>query len=235
MKLVVCIPAYNEASVLEQTLQATTEVLEQLDIAEWVLVIADNNSTDATAHIVQSYQHERVEYFLATAQGKGAAVVACARSYECDIFAFLDADLSVDPSSLLISLGALQAGHDVVVGSRLLNTYTVHRGILRTCSSYFFNMVRKVLVGIRVRDSQCGMKMMNRKGWARLCMVKEVGWFFDIEFLKLCELHALSVYELPVPWNEYRYADRKSKLSVIKDGVEGIRAMVRIRKRLMVY
>jgi hypothetical protein len=121
---------------------------------------------------------------------------------------------------------------DIVIGSRLIDTSLVQRNFLRSLSSSLFNLVRHLILGIDVVDSQCGLKVMNARGRELLAQCTETGWFLDLEFLRRAELAGLTVKELPVHWNEYRFPHRKPKLRMMSDGWRVLPAMLRIRRLL---
>jgi glycosyltransferase involved in cell wall biosynthesis len=230
MKIEICIPAFNEAQVIAETANAVLHVFRasQMGVA---VTVSDNASTDGTARIAQGI--EGVSAMSISTRGKGAAVVAAARRSNADIFGFIDADLSASPADIISLLSLVKRGEcDIAIGSRLLDTGIVNRGIFRTFSSRIFNILRRMIVGIAVEDTQCGLKLMNAKGREILAQCMETGWFFDIEFLMRAQRAGLHILEVPIHWNEHRFPGRAGKLNHFRDGIEAIRAMLRIRRSL---
>jgi glycosyltransferase involved in cell wall biosynthesis len=228
MKTDICIPAYNEGDIIATAVAQVRDALKALPATVGVIV-ANNASTDETG---QRAAGAGATVLDVRKRGKGAAVVAAAKYSQADIFGFIDADLSAEPSDLLVLLRELEAGADIAIGSRLLSGEGVRRGLMRTLSSKAFNMLRRFLVGVRVADTQCGLKLMNSRGRAVLASCEETGWFFDIEFLARAEKAGLQVREIPIRWEEFRYASRRSKLNLLYDGARAIHAMIRIMLRL---
>lgn len=226
----ICVPAYNEEKVIRASLTELNAVLKEVPNITYRIIVADNASTDRTA--AEASLVEGVTVLSVPEKGKGAALAAAARASTADAFGFIDADLSADPRDFEKLFSALAQGADIAIGSRLLDAHTVHRGFLRSLSSRSFNVLRKVLVGVSVTDTQCGMKLMKKEGRELLARCEEHGWFFDIELLARAERAHLAIAEIPVRWEEFRYADRKSKLNLVQDAVGALRAMLRIRKRL---
>lgn len=234
MKLVVAVPAYNEAPIIGATLSTLREALDRIEGLESHIVVADNGSTDDTSGAVTRANVHGSSVLLVPVRGKGAAVRhAAARVPHDTWYGFVDADLSSDPAAIAECLAHLSRGADIVIGSRLLNTKLVHRGYLRTLSSRAFNRIRRALLPLpSVRDTQCGFKFMNQRGREALLACREDGWFFDLELLAHAQQRGLTVIELPVAWEEQRYAGRRAKLSLLRDGFGALAAMVRIRRRL---
>ena len=210
------------------------DALQSFSLPEWRVVVVDNASTDRTAQVVTELGLQSVTSRTIAERGKGAALIAAARASSADIFGFIEADLSADPMDMRECIARIASGEaDVVIGSRLLDTQTVHRGFFRSFSSRLFNLLRRVILGIDVVDSQCGLKLMNRKGTAHLAQCRETGWFLDLEFLARAEKLGLRIREMSVHWDEDRFPKRVSKLRVLRDGVQALVAMVRIRRSLV--
>ena len=96
---VIVVPAHDEAAVIGQTLQSLSEALGP---KMRVLVVADN-CTDSTAALARSAGVDVVERHDLERRGKGFALAFAADHLRPDppeIFVVMDADCSVDPSSL---------------------------------------------------------------------------------------------------------------------------------------
>jgi len=232
VKLLLAIPAYNEADIIVPTLTEVTETLSQIPGLSWHVLVVDNASSDGTAKAVTDAAIADTSVITTSQKGKGLAIRAAADyAREADYFGFIDADLSADPHSIAVVLKACQDGADIAIGSRLLTTSHVKRGSLRTLSSKLFNLLRRVLLGISVADSQCGLKIMNQSGVTVLHACKEKKWFLDMELLARAQKKGLRITEVPITWDEYHYKDRKSKLSLWSDGFAALSAMMRIKAR----
>lgn len=234
MKFVLCIPAYNEASIICQTIETLKNILGNLDTdINWEIIVADNASNDNTKQLVEGLNDSRVKVFSVVQKGKGIAIRCVANAIDADFFGFIDADLSAEPSAILEMIKNIKDSKcDVVIGSRLLDPAKVNRGFFRTLSSKIFNRLQYMILGLNIKDTQCGLKIMNRNGLAVFRKCEENSWFFDMEFLALAIRGNLKILELPIEWEEFRYAGRKTKLSVLRDGLKSLVAMFRIRNRI---
>ena len=234
MKLTIVVPVYNEEAIIGETLGTLSMVLSKLPTeVDWEIVVADNGSTDQTKEKVIEANLEKVSVMTISEKGKGVGIRSVALLSNSDFFGFIDADLSADPETILPIFQILHAGeHDIVIGSRLMDKSQTHRGFFRTLTSEFFNFLQKIIIKLKIKDTQCGLKIMNRKGLEVFKRTKENSWFFDMEFLALANKDNLRILELPVAWEEFRYIDRKTKLSVLRDGFSAILAMFRVRSRL---
>lgn len=234
MKYSLIIPAYNEAPVILPTVRSLIDVFEQQKDFHWEIIVVDNASTDNTKEQIRDFNHPQVSVIALTEKGKGRAVRAGFAKAAGEIVGFTDADLSVEPKEILAAFLAVSCDEaDIVVGSRAhKKSISPGREWWRTGSSEIFHLLAKEIVGVRVRDTQCPLKVMNTLGVRVMLGTQEETWFFDLEFLALCESLRLRVKEVPVTWNEHRYPDRKSKLSTVRDGVRSVGAMFRIKRRL---
>src|SRR5919204_286593 len=94
MRISFIIPAYNEAATIEEVL----ERVHALDLNKQVVVV-DDGSTDATPHILQSWERQRgVVVVRQSNRGKGAAIRAAIPLIDGDIAVIQDADLEYDPA-----------------------------------------------------------------------------------------------------------------------------------------
>ena len=230
--LLLVIPAHNESDIIETSLRRTLDALHGLS-APYEILVVDNASTDGTGARVKSLALPNVSTLSITRKGKGAAIReggCVAREKGARFFGFIDADLSAAPGMLLELLQHLAHDQaDITIASRLLDKRRVTRSFVRTLSSELFNLIRGVILGINVRDTQCGMKLLNARALEILVRCTEDTWFLDMELLARAKVAGLRIHEVAVEWNEFRFPKRKSKLHIVRDGVGAIAAMVRIR------
>lgn len=224
----ICIPAYNEAAVIERTIEAIATVCAVRPDIHCRIIVADNGSTDGTSLRVR--EQGIGEALIVPGRGKGYAVRYAAQTSTADLFAYLDADLSVAPEHIFEFIDRMdEEGVDIIAGSRLLKADEVERGFLRTLSSVLFQMYMQWVIPVSVMDTQCPLKVVNMRGKACLVTSSENTWFFDIEFLARAYRRGLAISERPITWYESRYPERKSKLSIVSGALGALVAAWRIR------
>lgn len=231
LSLDLCIPVYNEADIILQTITTLTETLSRTGVRDWSLIVADNGSTDGTAAVVERARVPNVSVLRVSGKGKGRAIRESAAVSHRDVFGFIDVDLSAAPEHIADFVRYIEEGHDVVIGSRLHPDSATDRGWWRTSTSRGFNVLARLLTGVQVMDVQCGLKLMNGTARDLLSVATQDTWFLDLELLMLSARHELRVIEVPISWKEYQYGDRKSKLRILPDTVNAVRAMVYLRNR----
>ena len=234
MKFSLVIPVFNEAAVITPTLLSLRETLLRELPSEWEIVVADNGSTDQTCARVTSLSDGRIRLVRLSERGKGRALREGFKHATGDIVGFTDADLPITPEEILSALRTLEESDTgILIGSRLHPESTMPgREWWRIGSSHVFNLLARTIVGIKVSDTQCPLKLVKRAYLDIFLATTEPTWFVDLEFIALIERLHVPLTEIPVSWDEHRYPERHSKLSTIRDGVRGVIAMARIRKNL---
>lgn len=155
--LSVVVPAFEEADRIGD---AVERLRAELPVPGGVeIVVVDDGSRDATADVARRAGAHRV-LSLPVNRGKGAAVRAGILAAEGRAVAFTDADLAYSPVQLLRLLHEVQAGFDVVIGSRrhVETTTLVRARRLREVSGRLFNLLSRVVLLPSYVDTQCGLK-----------------------------------------------------------------------------
>jgi putative flippase GtrA len=200
LRLSVIVPAFNEGRRIEETIGGIRAALAEVMGNELEIVVVDDGSDDDTVERARTAGADRV-IVLPGNRGKGAAVRAGALAARGRVVAFIDADLSYSPDQLLTLLAEVEAGWDLVVGSRKhIKTSTLIRaGRLREVSGRIFNLLTRALLLGQYRDTQCGIKAF-RSDVARLLFSKSrlERFAFDVETFHLAERYRLSLKEVPV-------------------------------------
>jgi putative flippase GtrA len=227
----IVVPVYNEAGVLEASIERLHNYLSEQFPFEWRITIADNASTDGTWAIARSLADEltNVVAFHLDEKGRGRALRAAWSRSDAAVVAYMDVDLSTGLDALLPLVAPLVSGHsDVAIGSRLTNGAKVVRGTKRELISRTYNGLLRATFRNGFRDAQCGFKAL-RSDVARALLpeIKDEGWFFDTELLLLAEHNGLRVSEVPVDWVD----DPDSRVHVVPTAKEDLKGMLRVARR----
>lgn len=227
----VVIPAFNEEKRIVATLQHLIAVFDRYGLAE--VVVVDDGSIDRTSEFVAkvasqaprgvSVRPER----LAVNSGKGAALRAGAALAIGELILFLDADLAVAPEAIIPAREAIAAGADLVIGSRVHEDGVDLRRsqpIPRRIAGRLFVEVRRRLIGLPYRDTQCPFKLITRELAEELIPLATIdGWSFDVELLVLAERSGARVISIPV-----QFAHEEGSTVQL-----GARASLRVLRELM--
>lgn len=206
--LSVVIPAFNEASRIERTLDRTVAYLNGRG-ETWEVVVADDGSRDQTPVIVQRYIQSHGDaavrlVVLPCNRGKGAALRAGVAATRGERVLLMDADLATPIEELESLSRALDDGFKVATGSRAVATSNVTRSqsALRVLLGRAGNLWIRSLAVPGVHDTQCGFKLFEgdvaRDLFAR-CREDRFG--IDIEVLCLARRKlGLDIAEIGVYW-----------------------------------
>lgn len=227
VRLSVVVPAYREPHIGDAVVAIRAALRDVAADGGLEVVVVDDGSHDGTA--------ERAELAGADVvvrqpvnRGKGAAVRAGVLASSGRTVAFTDADLSYSPDQVLGLLEQVEAGWDVVAGSRRHNDTTtlVRAGRLREVGGRGINLLtRAVLLG-GYHDTQCGLKAFRSDAATLIFSHSHIdGFAFDVEVFLLVERYGLSLAEVPV-----RLASSsRSSVRVARDAVRLVRDLFRVR------
>ena len=207
------IPAYNEEGRLLPSLQRIDEYLSARPYASELLVV-DDGSTDRTPELLRGFTPtapDRVQVRLLSHdrnRGKGAAVRTGCLAAQGECVVFTDIDLAVPVEEVDGVLERLEAGADVVVGTRLHPGGQDMRNsqpFLRRLAGRLFVLVRRLVALPEHHDTQCPLKGFRHQAAQRLFAAQRLsGWAFDVEILYLANRWDLRVEELPVRWDHVK-------------------------------
>jgi glycosyltransferase involved in cell wall biosynthesis len=226
----IVIPAYNESSRLRPTLDTLLRYVHDQQWDVEILVVNDG-SKDDTAQVVREYGKIHPEILLLENpgnRGKGFSVRNGMLHARGDICLFTDADLSSPIEEAQKLLAAINAGADLAIGSRWLKAelQTERQPLYRQAFGRIFNLVLRVVLGMRFVDTQCGFKAFRREAVQRIFPLQKIErWGFDPEILYLARRAGLKVAEVPVVWAH----SEGTRLSPVKDGIRMFGEVLRIR------
>jgi glycosyltransferase involved in cell wall biosynthesis len=239
--LTVVIPAYNE--------EAAIRAGKLRYVAEWLkaqpypteLILVDDESQDQTAALSEGVASRVVRIRHA---GKAAAVIAGIQAARHEWVLFSDMDQATPMTEAPRLLAALADGADVAAGSRGITRPGAPMG--RYVLSWGQVLLKSVLLGLRMVDTQCGFKAFTRQ--AALEVIEHLIVYaptrlgtlegpsvtsgFDVEFLFVAQRLGYQIREVPVKWN-YQQTRR---VNLFRDARRGLRdlfqiVMARLMKR----
>ena len=228
------IPAYNESSRIRPTLDALLRHLQEQKWDAEILVVNDG-SADDTAKIVREYAQRHPEIRLLENpgnHGKGYSVRNGMLHARGDICLFTDADLSSPITEAQKLFDAIAQGADIAIGSRWLRVelQTERQPLYRQLFGRIFNLVLRVILGLRFADTQCGFKAFRRDAALRIFPLQKIErWAFDPEILFLARRAGLQVEEVPVLWAH----SGGTRLHPFRDGLRMFVEVLRIRRNAM--
>lgn len=204
--LTVVIPAFNESSVIERTLEKVTGYLAN---RSFEIVVSDDGSTDGTAALVEGAasrdQRIRLVRFPEN-RGKGNALRLGVGASRGQRILCTDADLVFGFDHLERYLSAIDGGAAVAAGNR---SHVESRFILhakdfpylnqRHWMGRIFSFLVRMMVDLDVPDTQCGFKVFDGSiGRDLFARTRVDGFAYDVEVLSLAKRSGHHCVALPV-------------------------------------
>ncbi len=236
INLSVVIPAYNEERNLKR--EVLDEVLDFLKIfgLSYEIIIVDDGSTDETKEVVKKYilKDKRLRLLEIPHGGKANAVMTGMLKAKGNIVLFTDMDQATPIDQLEKFIPKFEQGFDIVIGSR-----HGRKGapIIRKLAALIFSVLKRVILGLHFRDTQCGFKAFTKKAIEKIIPKIKHEWGvlhfrggavnagFDVEVLFLAKKYGFKIAEIDVEW---KYVDTE-RVQVVKDALAAIYDMLRIR------
>jgi glycosyltransferase involved in cell wall biosynthesis len=219
-KVSVVLPTYNEADIIESTVEKVMDALRVYG-APYEIIIAEDGSTDGTdkkAYTLSNKYPGIVKHLHEEKRlGRGTALRRAFSNSTGDILVYMDADLATDVRHLSQLIGSVEfEGYEIATGSRMLVDSRVKRSGTRYLASKVYNFLVRALLGSQVKDHQCGFKAFRRK--PLLGLLREVNashWFWDTELLVRAHQKGYKIKEIPVNWQ----SSRETKVRLVKDSL----------------
>jgi undecaprenyl-phosphate 4-deoxy-4-formamido-L-arabinose transferase len=188
----VVIPVFDEEQSLLVLHHRLTQTLKELG-QTYEVIFVDDGSRDGSADILRALHAQdravRVIRFNRN-YGQHAAVIAGMGRARGDVVVTLDADLQNPPEEIPQLLAHLTDGVDVVGGRRVSR----HDAWPRRLASWAVNRVTSAVVGVRMRDYGCMLRVYRRPVVDQILACDGVSQFIPA----LANTFATSVAEVPV-------------------------------------
>jgi len=195
MKLSIVIPAHNEAATIGEVVRQVSAVT--LPGIDKEIIVVDDGSLDRTGEMASAQGAVVIEHLIN--RGLGGALgtgIEAALRRGADLLVTFDADGQHAPADIVKVVEPILSGRvDVVIGSRLLEAGDMPAA--RRLANHLANLVTVILFGVRVSDSQSGLRAMTRSAAARISLVSD---HYDISSEICAEIgrHRLRFTEVPI-------------------------------------
>ena len=215
MSTLLVIPCFNESLRLPCFLPKLCELLKASK-AEAVVQLVDDGSTseeqralkDFVRSLMPAYPFVREPILLDRNLGKGGAIRAgWDASNDFDFLAFVDADGAAPASEtmrFLERLDALENKSSLLIAMREPGAgREIQRVLSRKIVAKAINTLLKIFYGIRIRDTQCGLKAIPAAFFSKLRnQLRQNGYGFDLELIANANKEGLAVETMAIDWKE---------------------------------
>lgn len=223
LRVLVIVPTYNERENLSRIVARVRAAVPCAHV-----LVADDASPDGTGAVADdlaaSDDHVHVLHRPGK-QGLGAAYLhgfAWGLERDYDVLVEMDADGSHPPEQLPDLLDRIDAGADVVLGSRWVPggsvvNWPVHREIL----SRGGNTYTRLVLGIPLRDATGGFRAFRRSALESLNLadVASQGYCFQVDLAWRAVRAGLRVEEVPITFVERESGTSKMHRGIVTEAL----------------
>ena len=216
----IVMPCLNESASVATCVSKATGWLARSGYQGEVVVV-DNGSTDGSPELA-SQAGARVVF--EPVRGYGSALRRGFREAKGDWLVMGDCDDTYEFGDLDALVAPLDSGADMSIGNRFAGG--IAPGAMTWSHRYIgtpaISLLLRVFTGLRVGDSQCGLRAFTRDALDRLALNTD-GMELASEMILKAARRGLVVADIPVP-----YAERlgEAKLNTFRDGWRHLRFLV---------
>jgi len=196
----VIIPCYNLQNIIETTVTEIIKTLEQFSNS-FEIIIVDDGSTDNTLDIIKELEiNNKIIQTLTYSKnrGKGYAVKSGVLESHGKSVVFIDGDLDITSDTIKNYIQELDK-FDLVIGSKLSQNSEIQIRQSRKILSNWFGSLVRLLTGLKIQDTQVGLKVGNGDSLRKIFKIMKVdGFAFDVELLIIATKINLRIKEMPV-------------------------------------
>lgn len=225
--VVVAVPTWNEALNVEGLIDALLGLNSEESPYRYEVLVADDDSPDGTWKLAARRAELDTRVHLLHRKedrGRGRAGRAAflkALEMGADAVVEMDADFSHPPRYIPEMVAKLDAGYDLVLGSRgVAGGKDLGRPLLRRAVTKLANLYIRLVLGLHVRDCNSGFRAW-RASALRAVRVEETvsqGPAIVQELLYKARLAGLSVCEVPIEFVERERGESSLTLRKLLQG-----------------
>lgn len=201
MLVSIIMPAYKQEKTITDDIKGIYNAMKETRW-DFEIIVVDDGSTDHTYREAKRLKRDNLKvYRYKKNHGKGFAVKYGMARAEGDLIAFIDCGMEIDPNNISLILEHMEwYDSDVIVGSKRHSASKVNYSFIRRVYSEGYFRLVQVLFGLRIRDTQTGLKVFRRKVLEKVMPRLLVKAFaFDIELLAVANHLGFSrIHEAPV-------------------------------------
>lgn len=202
--LSVIIPVYKQEKIIVENVKQVKQILDKIRYDYEIIIVIDG-LLDKSLYKLKKAAISKVKtitYFKN--QGKAHAIQLGMKKAIGDYVMFIDSGMEIDPNGISMLLEHMEwYNADIIVGSKRHPASLVHYALSRKILSEGYYRIVQLLFGIKVRDTQAGIKIFKKpvlqKILPRLVEKKFCG---DLEILVVADvLGYRRIFEAPIKLN----------------------------------
>lgn len=212
------VPVYKGEKIIVDNIRLINQVLGTIRYDYEIIVVIDGKVDNAFSVLKKARIPKTTIIFYPQNHGKSFAIRVGMNYAKGDYVMFLDSGYEIDPSGISMLLEHMEwYNADIIVGSKRHPASQVTYALSRKILSLGYYWFVKLLFGVKVKDTQAGIKVFRKKVLKtilpRLVEKKFAG---DLEILAVAySLGFNRIYEAPIKLN-YTLGRLTSNAATIK-------------------
>ena len=198
------VPIYKKEKTIENELLNLYEVLKTTNYNFEIIGVVDGTNLDGSLISAKKAAARKKEikiYGYKNNKGKGLAVRYGMQKASGDVVMFIDSGGDINPQGIIMLLEHMKwYNADIIIGSKMHPASKVYYPLKRRILSFGYYYFVKILFGLKIRDTQTGLKAYKRKVLDKVLDKLVVKRFaFDIEILAVANQFGFNeIYDAPV-------------------------------------
>jgi len=176
------------------------------------IIVVDDGSDDDTVAVCKGNNVRVVSHMYS--MGNGAAIKTGVRNSEGELLVFMDADGQHNPDDISRLLEQLEAGFDMVVGARQIDT---HASLGRRVANTIYNRLATWMTGYPIEDLTSGLRAARARHFRKFLYLLPNRFSYPTTCTMAFFRSGLSVTYIPVKAMA-RSGEGKSHIRLLHDG-----------------
>ena len=190
-KVSIILSTYNEASVIEDTINKIFKYINNVEI-----ILVDDDSPDGTFEKVKKIQNPNLKAFKRKSRGLASAFLLGLINSSSEVVGWLDSNMGSLAERFPEMLRQLEK-NDIVILSRYVDGSVDHRAKHRVLTSQLINFLCRLILGNQIKDYTTGIFLMRREVLLSSVPIATGHGEFFIEFIYKANKAGMKIIELP--------------------------------------
>jgi dolichyl-phosphate beta-glucosyltransferase len=197
-ELTLILPTKNHEKLISEKIEYVSEFLLQ-NFEKHEIIIVSNGSREENTNLIKELSIPNIVHLIYETSGKGFAVREGIKNSKYNFVLICDSDFSVDIKFIKDFFKNGLPISEFVVGSRkIIGSFVEKSPFIRLISGGLFTFLTKYYLKIKISDTQCGFKLVDKTRFFNIDTYSSDDFFFDVELFILATDLNLSISEVPV-------------------------------------
>ena len=220
-KISIILSTYNEAAIIETTINKIFSTLDNVEI-----VLVDDNSIDGTLEVLNSIENKNLKVFSRKSRGLASAFLLGMINTNGDYIGWTDSNMPQLTDHFKEMINKLDE-YDVVLLSRYVEGGGDQRSRMRVLSSKVINFICRLILDSEIKDYTSSIFLMRKEVLKYGVPIAYGHGEFFIEFLYKIKKNGMKIFELPYIQTPDAEGS-KTASSIIRFFILGLSYLVRI-------